>query len=123
MSASQHYDTVAFDVRDNATMLFFACTSDSGDIEDYLLVMRAISDDFDAVILMEINEIQLPGTDIIREVTMSENMLTISFREPLDELGGEKELIVTYDGTDENRAALETGAFRVLGDKLSGGHA
>ncbi len=123
MSASQHYDTVAFDVRDNATMLFFARTSDSGDIEDYLLVMRAISDDFDAVILMEINEVQLPGADIIREVAMSENMLTISFREPLDELGGETELIVTCDGTDENRAALETGAFRVLGDKLSGGHA
>lgn len=123
MSASRHYDTVAFDVRDNATMLFFARTSESGDIEDYVLVMRAISDDFDAVVLIEINEVQLPGTDIIREVAMSENMLTISFREPIGELGGESALILTFVGTDENRAALEAGAFRVLGDKLSGGHA
>ena len=27
MSGSRHYDTVAFDVRDNATMLFFARTT------------------------------------------------------------------------------------------------
>jgi hypothetical protein len=123
MSTGRHYDTVAFDVRENATMLFFARTSESGDIEDYILVMRAISDDFDAVILIEINETQLAGTDIIREASMSENMLTISFRGPVNELGGASELILTYDGTDENRASIEAGAFRVLGDKLSGGHA
>lgn len=47
MSASRHYDTVAFDVRDNATMLFFARTTAEGDIDDYLLLMRTIEDDFD----------------------------------------------------------------------------
>ena len=123
MSASRHYDTVAFDVRDNATMLFFAQTNQRGDIEDYLLLMRAISEDFDAVIFIELNEQQLSGTDLVREATMSENMLTISFREPVPELANESELILTFDPTDENRASLETGAFRVLGDKLSGGHA
>lgn len=123
MSLSRHYDTVAFDVRDNATMLFFARTTDGGEIEDYLLVMRAISDEFDTVILIEINESQLTGADIIREAAMSENMLTIRFRDPVSELGGESELILTFDGTAENRASLETGAFRVLGDKLAGGHA
>jgi len=50
MSASRHYDTVAFDVRDNATMLFFARTSAAGDIEDYLLLMRTIGEDFDDTI-------------------------------------------------------------------------
>jgi len=123
MSAGRHYDTVVFDVRDNATMLFFARTTDSGDIEDYVLIMRAVSEDFDAVILVEINESQLAGSDIIREATMSENMLTISFRQPIDELDGESDLVLTYDGTDENRASIESGAFRVLGDKLAGGHA
>ena len=46
MSHSRSYDTVAFDVRDNATMLFFARTSDEGDIQDYLLLMRAVEDEF-----------------------------------------------------------------------------
>ena len=49
MSEARHYDTVAFDVRDNATMLFFANTSDDEDISDYLLLMRTIDEDFDAV--------------------------------------------------------------------------
>ena len=123
MSASRHYDTVAFDVRDNATMLFFARTNERGDIEDYLLVMRAISEEFDAVIFVELNERQLDGTDLVREATMSENMLTIEFREPQPLLGDESTLIITFDSSEENRAALENGAFRVLGDKLSGGHA
>ena len=123
MSASRHYDTVAFDVRDNATMLFFAQTNPRGDIEDYLLVMRAISEEFDAVIFIEVNEQQLSGTDLVREATMGENMLTIRFREPVPELANESELILTFDATEENRTSLENGAFRVLGDKLSGGHA
>jgi hypothetical protein len=123
MTTTRHYDTVAFDVRDNATMLFFAKTSKNGDIEDYLLVMRAISDDFEAVILIEMNETQVSGTDIIKEATMSENMLTIRFSEPVSEIDGASELILTFDGTAENRTSVETGAFRVLGDKLSGGNA
>ena len=59
MSASRHFDTVAFDVRDNATMLFFARTNAAGDIEDYLLLMRAVGEDFDDAIFLEINEKQL----------------------------------------------------------------
>ena len=47
MTESRQYDTVAFDVRDNATMLFFAKTTDLGDISDYLLLMRTIDEDFD----------------------------------------------------------------------------
>ena len=41
MANSRHFDTVAFDVRDNAAMLFFADTDSSGDIKSYLLLMRA----------------------------------------------------------------------------------
>ncbi|MED5462723.1 MAG: hypothetical protein VYC03_08870 [Pseudomonadota bacterium] len=123
MSGSCHYDTVAFDVRDNATILFFARTHGQGDIDDYVLFMRTISDEFDAPIFIEVNECQLSGTDLIREVTMTEGMLRIRFREPVGEFGGESEFVLTFDSTDENRLSVETGAFRVLGDKLSGGHA
>ena len=56
MSEARHYDTVAFDVRDNATMLFFANTSDDEDISDYLLLMRTVDEDFDESIYIEINE-------------------------------------------------------------------
>ena len=40
MSNNHHYDTVAFDVRDNATMLFFAQTGEHGDIDRYFLIVR-----------------------------------------------------------------------------------
>lgn len=123
MSTSRHYDTVAFDVRDNATMLFFARTSAGGDIEDYLLLMRAEGDDLDGVIFLEINEEQFAGSEMIAEARMSANMLTLAFHEAAKELGGASELILTFDDTPENRTSMEAGAFRVLGEKLSGGNA
>ena len=123
MSSSRHYDTVAFDVRDNAAMLFFARTTATGDIEDYVLVMRAIGEDFDDTIFLEVNESQIAGSDLIRDATMSEGMLTIHFTGPVAEIGGESELVLTFDPTAENRTSMEAGAFRVLGEKLSGGNA
>jgi len=123
MSSSRHFDTVAFDVRDNATMLFFARTTANGDIEDYLLLMRAIGEDFDDTIFLEINETQLSGNDLISEATMSESMLTLQFVGPVPEIGGESELVLTFDQTAENKTSMEAGAFRVLGEKLSGGNA
>ena len=45
MTDSRHYDTVAFDVRENATMLFFARTTRTGDIGDYLLGMQVVLPD------------------------------------------------------------------------------
>jgi len=123
MSYSRHFDTVAFDVRDNATMLFFARTTAKGDIEDYLLLMRTIGEDFDDTIFLEVNETQFAANDLIREATMSENMLTIRFAKSVAEIDGESELVLTFDSTPENRTSMEAGAFRVLGEKLSGGHA
>ncbi len=123
MSASRHYDTVAFDVRDNATMLFFASTSAAGDIEDYLLLMRTEGDELDGVIFLEINEEQFAGSEMISEARMSGNMLTLVFHEAVKELDSASELILTFDDTPENRTSMEAGAFRVLGEKLSGGHA
>lgn len=123
MSSSRHYDTVAFDVRENATMLFFARTTNSGDIEDYVLLMRTIGEDFDDTIFLEVNETQIAGNELIREASMSENMLTIQFADPVAEIDGESELILTFDATAENKTSMEAGAFRVLGEKLSGGHA
>lgn len=123
MTSSRHYDTVAFDVRDNATMLFFAKTNESGDIEDYFLLMRTIGADFDDAIILEVNETQFVANDLVREVLMSENMLTIHFVDPIAEIDGSKELVLTFDSTPENKTAMEAGAFRVLGEKISGGHA
>ncbi len=123
MPNSRNYDTVAFDVRDNATMLFFARTTASGDIEDYLLLMRADGEEYDDAIYLEINERQFAGHDLIREARMTGNILTLELREPAAELQGAAEIVVTYDDTPENKASIESGAFRVLGDALTGGHA
>jgi hypothetical protein len=123
MSASRHYDTVAFDVRDNVTMLFFARTNAAQDIEDYLLLMRKIGEDFDDTIVLEINERQYPGNKLIREARMSENMLTLSFIEPVAEFEGETEVVLAFDDSRENRSSMEAGAFRVLGERLAGGNA
>lgn len=123
MSDSRHYDTVAFDVRDNATMLFFARTTDGGDIADYLLLMRTEGEDFDEAIYIEINENQFAGHDLIQEARMTGNMLTLELREPMAELDGASEIVLTYDDSPENRSSIETGAFRVLGNTLAGGSA
>lgn len=123
MSANRHYDTVAFDVRENATMLFFASTSKSGDIEDYLLLMRTIGEDFDDIIFLEINEQQIAGSELIREARMAGNTLTLQFLAPVKEFDNETEVVLTFDNSSENRTSMEVGAFRVLGEKLAGGHA
>jgi len=123
MTASRQYDTVAFDVRDNATMLFFAKTSDDGDIKDYLLLMRTVDEEFDESIYIEINEQQFGGHDLIREATMTGNILTLRLHEPAVTLGGASEIVLTYAETTENLESIEAGAFRVFGDTLVGGNA
>ena len=123
MSINRSYDTVAFDVREDATMLFFASTTATGDIEDYLLLVRAEGDDFDESLYLEINERQFGGDDLIREATLTGNVLTLKFAEPLAALDGETEMNLTYDDTPPNKASIEAGAFRVLGNTLCGGNA
>ena len=123
MSQSRFYDTVAFDVRDNATMLFFARTSEEGDIEDYLLVVRTIEDDFDESTYIEVNEQQFGGHDLIRDARLIGTTLTITLREPSAALDGAAELVLSWADTPENGSSIERGAFRVLGDALSGGNA
>ena len=123
MADSRQYDTVAFDVRDNATMLFFAKTSPEGDINDYLLLMRTIEDDFDESMYIEINENQFGGHDLIREAELMGNTLTLTLHEAAEELGGVTQIVLTFADTPENGTSIERGAFRVLGDTLSAGHA
>lgn len=123
MSDSRFYDTVAFDVRDNATMLFFARTSEEGDIDDYLLLMRTIEDDFDSSMYIEINEKQFGGHDLVKEAVLIGTTLTLRLHEPAAELGGISEIVLSFADTTENGASIEAGAFRVLGDTLSGGNA
>jgi hypothetical protein len=123
MAEPRHYDTVAFDVRDNAAMLFFAKTTEEGDISDYLLLMRTIEEDFDSIIYIEINEKQVGGRDLIREATLIGNTLSLQFGEPLEELGNVSEIFFNDTATTENGSSMEMGAFRVLGDALQGGTA
>jgi hypothetical protein len=123
MSDSRHYDTVAFDVRDNATMLFFAKTSESGDIEDYLLLVRTIEDDFDETMHIEINEKQFGGHELLSEAQLLGNMLRLTFNGPVDALEGASEIVLTFAETPENLTGIEVGAFRVFGDALTGGNA
>lgn len=123
MAGSRNYDTVAFDVRDNATMLFFAKTTESGEIDEYLLLVRTIEDDFDESMHIEINEKQFGGHDVLQEARLIGNTLTLKFRQAVDALDGADELALTFMETQENLNSLEAGAFRVLGDALTGGHA
>lgn len=123
MTESRHYDTVAFDVRNNATMLFFAKTSDLGEIRDYLLLMRTVEEDFDESIYIEINEQQFGGHNLIREARLTGNILTLRLHEPAEELGGISDIVLTWAETTENIDSIEMGAFRVFGDTLVGGNA
>jgi hypothetical protein len=123
MPDSRNYDTVAFDVRDNATMLFFARTTTEGDIDDYLLLMRTVEDDFDSSTYIEINEQQFGGHNLIRESVLIGNTLTLHLHEPAKELGGISEIVLTWADTPDNGASMEAGVFRVLGDTMSGGNA
>jgi hypothetical protein len=104
-------------------MLFFARTTPGGDIDDYLLLMRADGEDFDEALYIEINERQFAGHDLIDDAQLSGNMLILKLREPAAELDGASEIVLTYDESAENKANMESGALRVLADKLSGGHA
>ena len=123
MGESRNYDTVAFDVRDNATMLFFARTSDEGDIRDYLLLMRTVDEDFEESIYIEINEQQFGGHNLIREVDLTGNILKLRLHQPAEELDGTTEIVLTWLQSEDNQQAIEAGAFRVFGDTLVGGNA
>ena len=123
MSESRSYDTVAFDVRDNATMLFFARTTTEGDIDDYLLLMRTIEEDFDSSTYIEINDKQFGGHNLIRESALMGNTLTLHLHEPANELNGAQQIVLTWADMPENGASIEAGAFRVLGDTMTGASA
>lgn len=123
MTDSRQYDTVAFDVKDNATMLFFANTTDDEEISDYLLLMRTVDDEFNESIYVEINEQQFGGHNLIREVALTGNILTLRLHEPAAELDGMAEIVLTWAETTENMESIEAGAFRVFGDQLVGGNA
>lgn len=104
-------------------MLFFASTSEAGDIKDYLLLMRAIEDDFDESLYIEINENQFGGHDLLKEARLLGNTLTLSLHKPAKELDNASEIVLTFEETENNLSSIEKGAFRVLGDALVGGSA
>ena len=123
MTTGCDYDTVAFDARENAIMLFFARTTGDGNIEDYLLLMRPSGEDFGERLFVEVNEQMLPDEEILREARLAGNVLTLSFSRPVAAFDGQAEVVVVFADTAENRAAIEAGALRVLGDRMAGGNA
>ena len=123
MPASRQFSTVVFDVRDEANFLFFANTTGTGDIEDYLLIMRSYAPEFEDIVIIETNEEQVVNGERMRSATLSNGMLTLTFDEPIEALDNQNEVILTFDDNAENRSAIEEGAFKVLGDQLTGGHA
>lgn len=123
MAYSRLFDTVAFDVRGNAQMLFFAKTSDVGDIVDYVLLMRTIEDNFDESLYIEANEAQVGGNDLVREARIVGNSLMLVLTRPAPALGNASEFVLTFEATEDNLSNVEVGAFRVLGDALVAGNA
>ena len=104
-------------------MVFFAKTSEEGEIQDYLLLMRAIEEDFDESFYIEVNEHQFGGHDVLKEARLLGNTLTLELAEPAEELDNASEIVLTFDETENNLSSIEKGAFRVLGDVLKGGNA
>lgn len=122
MPGTRHYDTVAFDIRDEAAMLFFADTDASGEIKNYLLLMRACTDPLEEAIYLEIDEEQQAGADVVSQATLTGGVLRMQLGAAAAASFGCEELVLSFADTEANRAAIEAGAFRVLGDKLTGGH-
>lgn len=123
MTSTRHFDTVAFDVRDNAAMLFFADTRRSGDIRSYLLLMRAEGENADGNLYLEIDETQLIGERVVETAELAGNELRLTLHEDAADTFGDNEFVLTFEDNDHNRAGIESGALRVLGEVLSGGEA
>ncbi len=104
-------------------MLFFAKTTSESEIEDYILLLRTVDDDFDESIYIEVNEQQFGGHNLLESAELLGNTLTLTLHEPAAELENAKEIVLTFAETSENLEAIESGIFRVLGDALQGGHA
>jgi hypothetical protein len=118
---NHHYDTVAFDVRDSTFMLMFARTSDEGQIDDYFLLMRTIQDDFEDVLTVEVNSKQHSGNGLIEAATLAGNTLNLRFGDKGSGWGGEPEITLSFEETDDNFKSVESGMHRVLGDRITGG--
>ena len=91
--------------------------------DEYLLLMRTIDDEFNETIDIEVNEHRIGDHNPIREAKLLGNTLSIFLNEPAKELDGASQNVLTYAETPENLASIEAGAFRVLGDALTGGNA
>lgn len=122
MATSRHFDTVAFDVKEEAVMLFFAKTTEEGEISNYLLLMRATDDELNDRLYLEMDEAQAAGEDVIMEAELDGNLLRLSLFDEAAATFGDASLVLSFDDNDHNRAGIQAGALRVLGDKLVGGH-
>ena len=122
MTVSRHFDTVAFDVRDDTAMLFFAETDKSGEISRYVLLMRTITEEFDDRLYLEIDETQVAGDNVLQEAELDGNLLRLRLEEDAAKTFGDGELVLSFDDNERNHAGIQAGALRVLGSKLVGGH-
>ena len=84
--------------------------------------MRATDEDMDNTLYLEIDETQAAGDDVVMEAELQGNVLTLSLFDSAAATFGESSITLSFDDNPHNRAGIEAGAMRVLGDKLVGGH-
>ena len=74
-------------------------------------------------LLFDDGENQFGGHDLLSEARLLDNTLTLVLHEPAKELDNASEIVLTFEATESNLASMEAGAFRVLGDAMTGGNA
>ena len=119
----RHYNIVTFGIKKNSMMLLFVSKNADELINEYFLIMRAHGGSSGADIHLEMDEITAVGKDCICEAELLDFMLVIRLYEPQEILGGDNEIIITFDNNKENMAVIKDAVFKVLGDKLVGGYA
>ena len=119
----RHYNIVTFGIKKNSMMLLFVSKNANDLINEYFLIMRSHGSSSGADIHLEMDEKTAVGKDVICEAELFDLMLVIRLYEPQEILGGDNEIIITFDNNKENMAVVKDAVFKVLGDKLVGGYA
>ena len=119
----RHYNIVTFGIKKNSMMLLFVSKNADDLINEYFLIMRSHGGSSGADIHLEMDEKTAVGKNVICEAELLDFMLVIRLYEPQEILGGDNEIIITFDNNKENMAVIKDAVFKVLGDKLVGGYA
>ena len=103
----RHYNIVTFGIKKNSMMLLFVSKNADDLINEYFLIMRSHGGSSGADIHLEMDEITAVGKDCICEAELLDFMLVIRLYEPQEILGGDNEIIITFDNNKENMAVVK----------------